>query len=833
MKKALVDGKQPIPSDQNAKDQEAKDLKARDQKEKDQKEKDQKAQDKDDDSSSEDTPGVVVVTTDVNNAASVGKQVNAGRMRDQYIYFGHDEPEPEKPVDLEVLADLPPTVHPFRDPRHEQMLRDLQQKRVLLLTSYQEHAAYSAAYTLIKDTSFSLHSRKTFFPARGQDRDRSDLDLITLTRDLDEKPQIVLIDIRSRCTLLDSTLILGVGPIATVCARLKAHSSFLILAVNEDLLKDASASEILPYSVSHLLYLLSRDLGNRAPEFEKRLLAGFEAWAGPTQLSELYQRVADRLPAGEAALEALIQELERARTLPPADRKVQLEPIKAADILREESAVHRAAAFLATYFTNIRQQDFDRLVLLLLGEEMITKERTRRVTGKDGFPTTVTEETKERWSERWARSADLVFRDCHLRTVDSSDGSWVVDFSEPYLRRELRVHFDRHLPWYVKRQCQVLQESGVLFAFDLSPATVEGLVDLFVERAVVDPQGFGSRWLLELVHGLRIQFEGEPPSDSQEKALAWLLAHLAMEARLLAHFHGRLALMIREMLDRDALRPMVDEFFEFLIAARQHGALLDLIVDLARRLRFVSHFEPLIWMRRLLDQGSDAVRERAADELINLARDSGPRIYEFLTGVRDWLPQAGLAPSRFSPSNQRALEFLFAYCARVAESLSMERMGAWPSQHPLFYTLSGSKDARSVIVKLIDWILDRRGLNGETEDSTEKQSARVVQIAKVAALVEHWSWVLQGRSDDDGSSPGGALFVVILEEIVRRADMLDRARLQRSWRSFQQGGQQEAMRVGDSDAEMRAFLVARRNRLSRLRTQFAEVARSFDGGMTT
>src|SRR5206468_744522 len=108
------------------------------------------------------------------------------------------------------------------------------------------------------------------------------------------------------------------------------------------------------------------------------------------------------------------------------------------------------------------------------------------------------------------------------------------------------------------------------------------LVRLFVERAVVDPVGFGSVWLLDLVRGLRIQLKGEPPSDSPEETLAWLLEKLTVEAHLRAHFHGRLALLIREMLDREALRPMVREFFEFLITAKQHDALLGVVLDLAR-----------------------------------------------------------------------------------------------------------------------------------------------------------------------------------------------------------------------------------------------------------
>jgi hypothetical protein len=774
-------------------------------------------------------PAEVQVELDV-TAQNVGQQVNVATQNNNYFPTAGVVPEPPPLKDLpDELRGLPPHLHSFRDPRHDQLLRELDDRRIVLLASYQENAAYAAAYSLVRDDHFSCQSKLSLCPTRKNDKERSDLDLLALAKDefLGEKPQILLIDIVSSCTLLDSLLALASATVGTVRDRLETHDSYLVVAADEDLLANkvetAKLKRYLPYyAVSHLRYLLARHLADRAEEFERRLLA-----ASAMELGELYQRVANLLAEGVAAFEEFLREQEEESGLPLAVRKERLQPIRPQDVFPEASEVHRAAAFVATYLPGLSQRDFERLVLVLLGDGATKVERTRQVVGNNGELTTLREEIEERWSDRWRRGADQVFRDCHLCAATAGDGTWAVDFSEPYLRRELRGHLERHFPWYVRRQCKALQDSGELFALDLSPPAVEGLVRLFVERAIVDPAGFGSVWLLDLVGSLRIQVQGSPPSGSPAESLAWLLEQVAVEVRLRTHFHERLALLIREMMDREALRAMVREFFEFLLAARQHDALLDVILGLARRLRFAPHFDPLLWMRRLLDEGSEKIRDRTADQLVALATESGPRIYEFLAVVRSWLPEEGRPSERFSASNRLALEFPFACCLKVARSLPPERFGLWPSRHPLFYALPGDPaEARNAIVSLVEWLFDPRGAALEKADRGETmRTAEVVRVGHLADLVEHWAWVLEGESSA-GPAEGRALMSVIVEEIDRRISARERSWLQRSWQRRQDDYLRQAASKGTSDRPGRTVLVARRARLDQLRTRFAVLPNS-------
>lgn len=763
-----------------------------------------------------------------NNAPPAGNvQIKTETVHKQnntfYQYFKDGPQKPDLPLSslLEEMPTLPPGLHPFRDPAHDDLLRALDDQRIVLLQSYREEASYAAAHTLISDQAFHREKKLALFPTRRRDKERDDLELARLTeKDFLRESQILLIEVDAQCTFFESVLATARGALGGICDKLRSQYSYIVLSVDECLLETEDVAGkirgLYTHRVSHLRYLLWPHYAGRTPEIEAQLHKALGPLSTPAERREHYQRIADQLSAGIAAFEKFLAQLVAAT---PEQRAIQLRTVEPSAVFKEDSEVHRTAAFVAACFPELNQKDFDRLVRLLLGEEIRTEESVRQAFRPDGKLITVRERKDEFLADQWLRQADKIFRDCCLRTVASGNGAWAVDFCEPYLRDELRSYLDKHHPWYVRRQCERLQASGVLFFDDLSPKAVEGLVRLFIERAIVDPTNYGSLWLLRLMASGRTALSGGDLPESSDEMLAWLSEKLA-QAHLRVRFQERVSIFIREMLDHDVLRPVVRQFFELLIASKQHDALLDLVLDLAPRLRFVPGFDPLIWLKRLLNQGRANVQEQTFVELVNLARRSGPRIYEFLQTIHGWLPDADRPPDGYSVSNKVAIQFPFAYCEEMAKWVTP---GVWPSQHPLFYALpENATEAREKIAPLIEWIVDSRGAAFEQADAADPlQSAEAKRIGLVADLIEHWAWVLEGPPSETPPPEGKALFGIILEELDSRLSARERTWLQRSWQHRQEELLNQAASLSGQE---RKNLIARKTKLEQLRVQYATLA---------
>ena len=706
------------------------------------------------------------------NAKDGKDTVISGYVAHQTIYQYGQQAKGEAPVSRlreDLSPKLPQSLHPFRAPNHPNLLRILDERRIVLLMSYRERAAFAAGHALVHDPKFQSKKKRVLFPTRRRDKERADLELMTVTEnDFLDNDQILLIELDNKCTFLESVMDAGDGVISAVCGKLEQHSSYIVLSVDERLLDDEEVAEQLcgfsPHVISHLQYILSPHYADHAAEWESKVAALLGHLATKEQQRQHYQRIGDSLArGGTSAFEKFLEELEATMHLTPEVRATRLRTVEPSEICKSSSQVHKTAAFVAACFPEINQKDFDLFVRLLLSNQTTTKEEVRQGFRRDGKLVTVREKKEEPCTDQWAREADKIFADCHLRTIVSGDGLWIVDFLEPYLRDDLRSYLNQHHCWYVRRQYERLQNSGVLFYADISPKAVEGLVQLFIERAIVDPTAFGSSWLLQFVVSGRAALTdaGELP-DSPDEMLEWLAEKLA-QVHLRDRFQERLSILIREMLDRDELRAVVREFFERLLASKQHDALLEVILDLAPRLRFVPGFDPLIWMKRLLNEGSKAVREQTIQRVIDLARRSGPKIYEFLSTIHGWLPESDREPAKYSLANVVAIEFPFNYCAEMAKWVAP---GEWPSQHPLFYSLpDDATEARAKLSWIIEWIIDRRGAALEKADTSDLlKSAEAVRMGFVADLIEHWSWVLEGPPSQTPLPEGQALLCVILEQ---------------------------------------------------------------------
>jgi hypothetical protein len=735
-------------------------------------------------------------------SAQTHHKVDNGNVRDQYYagtinnnnYFRGKQRRAVQEL-LQSLPKLSASLHPFSHPDHRKIAAALNEHRIVVLTSDRE-AAFVAGHALANDATFTGCTKLALFIATLQDKDRNDLDLVSVTEALvKESQRVLVVEVGEQRTFLETILHTPGGALTSIRVLLEQHCSYLVLVVDDALLEDTDGDERISayhrWQVSHLQYLLSLHFPAEAGELEAHLRRIYAPPpATPADRRALYRVVESHLAHGPEAFKRFLAEREATASAAPGAAPVERRSIAAEEVFKEESELHKSAAFIAASFPEVNQKDFDRFVRLTLGDETAKTEEVRHAFRRDGKLVTVRDRKDERCTDVWEREADTIFRDCGLRTVQAGNGAWVVDFREPYVRGALRSHLHERHPWYLRRQCERLQQSGILFDAGLSSAAVAGLVRLFVERAIADPATFGRSWLSDLVRG-----------PAAEKAV---------RQRVLE----RVAVLIREMAEHNVLRPVIRQFFEHLLGTAKHDTLLDLIAEPA--LRYVSDLDPLVWLRRLLNQGSDEIQERTGEQLLEVARRNGPRIYDFLASVRAWLPRHDKEPKRYSRSELLALNFPFIYCNEIAPWVTA---GAWPSDHPLFYALPPEPaEARATIGELVEWLVDRRGAaHAEANPSDPLESAEAARFGHVGDLLEHFAWVLEAGPSYTAAPQAQALLTVILEEVDARLDPRERTWLQRAW----QRTQEQLLKHAASHTADRTNLIARKAKLDQLRVRFA------------
>ncbi|HEX8407674.1 MAG TPA: hypothetical protein VF883_02340, partial [Thermoanaerobaculia bacterium] len=634
-----------------------------------------------------------------------------------------------------------------------------------------------------------------------QDKDRNDLDLVSVTDALvQEERRVLLVEIGEQRTFLETILHTPGGALTNICVLLEQHQCYIVIVVDESLLEDTDVEERINtyrrWPVSRLEYLISRFFPAGAGELERRLRKTYAPWpAKSAERLPMYRRVASA--QGPEALMRFLEERETAANVTPDAAPTEVPTIAADAVFKEDSEVHKSTAFVAASFPEVNQKDFDRFVRLTLRDEMTKTEEVRHAFRRDGKLVTVRDKKEEPCIDIWTREADKIFRECALRTVAGANGAWVVDFAEPYLRSALRCHISERHPWYLRRQCERLQQPGIFFDAELSPAATDGLVRLFVDRAIADPAAFGHAWLRELV------------SDAGRRA--------GIEKTGRHRVAERLSILIREMADHDVLRPAVRQFFDRLVADREHEMLLDLLAQPS--LRYVRGFDPFMWMRRLLNEGDSNIQERTRARLLYLGRRAGPTIYEFLATIYSWMPDKDREPDCYSASELLALDFPFLYCGEMAPWVTV---GAWPSDHPLFYALSSdTAEARRTLSALMGWLIDLRGTAQTPADPSDPlKTAETTRFEHVADLIEHFAWVLEGHPASTPAPDGQALLTLLLEELDARLSARERTWLQRSWQRRQDALLADAATRTGTD---RTMLVARKGKLDQLRVRFAIV----------
>ncbi len=772
------------------------------------------------------------VTQSITNNAPQENQTNlqAGQMTFGDVFLGpaseatrqkFEDPTKELPSKI--------TIPEFSLDEYPHLTEALEEHRTIILSSFDRRVSFSAAHALTRHDIYKSYDKRLLVIEKKIEEGRSDLSIDIFSRREYRDKQIILVEIIYTGRFLESLQTESIAAPDQLRKSLADKHIAIVCTTSCELLgvpPDQANSKTFPFYHCDIPYLYHKlthyyHPRERARAIEKDLLRQREQklWADFPKIDDFFREIANLL-SSPGQLEA---EIERRDSIFRERLSVEsiemLKSVRPVDLLADGDLLRATVLYTATYFRDLTPNDFERIICLLLGDATTEVETESQVVNEKGDVQVRRERITRYWIDLWNESPDRVLRECSLEAVSRDDSPQVIDFTKGYLRQDLRAHLESRYSILLARNFKTLQNSGLLFRQDVSEAIVDNLVRLSVERTISDPSYCNRDWLIQLIVMLRIHFETREGQEDPSGDFLALLARLRENEILRRHFYSRLCQLIREMLQHAALRETIQSFLNFLVA-HEHGAALDIVLELARRLRFSPEFEAFYWIKRLLDQGRLEIQKRTYQCLFALVNESDGRFYAILEAIRGWLPETTLDVDRYSQSNHYALTFLPDYCFATAQSFPAKHYGGWPCRHTLFAALpSDLSQAREKLDLLAGWFT-HPGLKSTV--SVEGIDSEDLLARFMADLIELWILILEGV-EPRGAHPQAQLLArTLLDAFAARIDRRQQIPLIRRWQWRQQVYYKQVNLLPVHKWEERKALLAKRKKLLEVNQRFVQ-----------
>ncbi|HSY50294.1 MAG TPA: hypothetical protein VLC46_15890 [Thermoanaerobaculia bacterium] len=386
-----------------------------------------------------------------------------------------------------------------------------------------------------------------------------------------------------------------------------------------------------------------------------------------------------------------------------------------------QSPVHLAVLYTATFYPDLAPTEFARVLTTLLGHDKTLISEKVQQKGSDGTLKVEEIQREKPLFQIWGERSDAILRECHL--ITTREANRVVVFANAGRRDRLRRLFEEEYGMYVETRFIRAWNTGLIF--DGSERIAADLIRLTIDMAATDPNQFGRDWLIENLDRFCT------PADSESVL-------------------RRFAKLFRLLLEEPEQNAIVVAVLESLLRAGRH----DYALQLVKNLRFAPGFDDLYWMKQLIDRGGDAVRTTTSVYLCNEVRRRGVSVFRELAR---WLPQPGRDPANYSPSNSAALRLMFQYCLETTERFSPENYGRRPTRFPLL--ASDAESAHDDFALLVQFLL-HPGIKAVVNASWPDPDV-------LALLVSRWFFILFGygpvaeAAADDPFPPEAASRVLV------------------------------------------------------------------------
>jgi hypothetical protein len=388
----------------------------------------------------------------------------------------------------------------------------------------------------------------------------------------------------------------------------------------------------------------------------------------------------------------------------------------------DQSPVHLAVLYTATFYPDLAPMEFARVLTTLLGDEQTTIAEKVPQKASDGTMKVEEMHREKPLVKIWEERSDAILRECRLITIRESNRS--VVFADGGRRDQLRVRFEEDYGVYVETRFVRAWKKGLIF--DVSDRIAADVIRLSIDMAATNPDQFGRDWLLENLEQL---CNGKSDSVAALRRFAELFRSMLAESRL------------------DTLVPAV---LERLLQARRHQHALELV----KNLRFAPRFDDLYWLKQLIDRSDETVRATTYIYLYNEVRRRGISVFRELAR---WLPLPDRVPLTYSPSNAAALRLMLQYCLETTERFGSDQYGLRPTRFPLLVTDAAS--APDNFALLVQFLL-HPGIKAVVNDAWPDADV-------LALLVSRWVFILFGygpmaeAATDDPFPPEAALRVLV------------------------------------------------------------------------
>jgi hypothetical protein len=701
-------------------------------------------------------------STSAEGSGSIGTVINL--VDGSVVFPPPPAPTPAPKDDERTLIDftevLPPKSSRLPEFDFEELpeyLDKLIEERLVLISSPDRDAAYSAAHALIDGLNLPRGRQRRLLNVDRSAGEDWPLSIYYLSGKRDSEEEVVVL----------------------VNAATERARPFLEPIIRADQSSSDAIQDDLRRNHMYMLCLLDpavSDEGSRPDDelkfhcwripFLRRLLKRYIERPEEMERQITAQRADGRWSLNDSQFYFEVKGYLQRRELPAElARRADIKERKPEEIFKGDDPLSATVVYVATYFPKLTAPEFNRLVPLLCADAADGTE------GDTGTPPESGGRVRERLHV-WRTVPDEILKDCSLVTIPLSDATRGVNFSNHNLRDRVREYLERDYNFFLENKFRDVQKLGLIFSPSVRVA--QSAAQLCVEKAAAYPEYYGSGWLAELVTDFETALAGTAPGA----ALAWRFISGPNTVKARKQFYQSLAELIRALTGDPKLpqaAEVAESFLQQLLLAKHRGAVLEIV----RRLQFTPSFDQFKWLKQLLDQGTQQIREQTYDYLRGHMKRIRSRVYPALSSLELWLPKDARPlsiPARY------ALRLIYAYFRETNARFDARYYGAWPSTHPLF----DFNDVATAAVNL--GLLVRLLFHPGVYILFKEQSVTLTN-----RRATDWFYVLEGRGKGGPGGRGGdagatdidaaTVSGLLLEEIARGADAAQQAALAAYWQA--------------------------------------------------